>query len=124
VKNLLVGTAVLCIAFQSVAQEAQSARVSRASRANGEMVYLRVGCYACHGTVGHGGAGPRLAPGTLPFAAFQVWVRTGTPGWSFASGMPAFSTSVVTDQELVDVREFLAGLPSPPASKDIPLLNQ
>jgi mono/diheme cytochrome c family protein len=124
VKKLLIATALLCASFAGAAQEAQSAKVSRASRANGELVYLRVGCYACHGTVGHGGAGPRLAPGTLPFAAFQTWVRNGTPGWSFASGMPAFPTAVVTDEELANVREFLAGLPAPSAAKDIPLLNQ
>jgi ubiquinol-cytochrome c reductase cytochrome c subunit len=123
--HLLIAMAVGC-AFHGAAQEAPSAKVARASRTNGESVYQRVGCYACHGTVGHGGAGPRLSrnTATLPFAAFQTWVRNGTPGWSFASGMPAFSAAVVTDAELADVREFLAGLPAPPAAKDIPLLNQ
>ena len=55
--------------------------------------------------------------------AFQTWVRNGTPGWSVASGMPAFPATVITDQELADVRAFLASLPAPPAVKDIPLLN-
>jgi type IV pilus assembly protein PilQ len=43
---------------------------------------MRVGCYTCHGTVGQGGAGARLAPNTMPLPAMQVWVRGGTPGWS------------------------------------------
>jgi len=85
---------------------------------------MRAGCYACHGTVGHGGAGARLAPNTLPLEAFKIWVRSGTPGWSISSGMPAYSTTVVTDEELADVRAFLASLPEPPAVEDIPLLNQ
>ncbi len=84
---------------------------------------MRVGCYACHGTVGHGGAGARLAPNTLPLPAFQTWVRNGTPGWTATSGMPAFPATVITDQELADVRAFLASLPAPPAVQDIPLLK-
>jgi mono/diheme cytochrome c family protein len=123
-KKLLIATTLLCTALAGGAQEAQSAKVGRTARANGEMVYLHVGCYACHGTVGHGGAGPRLARTALPLAAFQTWVRNGTPGWSFASGMPAFSTAVITDEELANVREFLVGLPAPSAAKDIALLNQ
>jgi mono/diheme cytochrome c family protein len=85
---------------------------------------MRTGCFACHGTVGHGGAGPRLAPNTLPFAAFETWVRNGTPGWSYRSGMPAFARTVVSDTELADVREFLATVPAPPAVRDVALLNQ
>ncbi len=41
---------------------------------------MRVGCYTCHGTVGQGGAGARLAPNTMPLAAMQVWVRGGDAG--------------------------------------------
>jgi mono/diheme cytochrome c family protein len=95
----------------------------RASVANGEAVYLRVGCQACHGTVGHGGAARALAPNTLPLEAFTRWVRDGTPGWSFTTGMPAFSAAVLTDVELADVRAYLAGLPAPRAVDDIPLLS-
>ena len=85
---------------------------------------MRVGCYTCHGTVGHGGAGARLAPNPLPLSAFIVWVRNGPPGWSVASGMPAFPAATITDEELADVRAYLASLPAPRAVKNIPLLNQ
>jgi mono/diheme cytochrome c family protein len=85
---------------------------------------MRAGCYACHGTVGQGGAGTRLTPDTLPLAVFENWIRKGTPGWSTRSGMPAFSTAILTDSELADVYAFLASLPAPPDAKDIPLLNQ
>jgi len=103
---------------------AQEKPASRGAAANGETVYLRAGCHACHGTVGHGGAAPKLAPNTLPLAAFTTWVRDGTPGWSIARGMPAFPPTVVSDAELADVRAFLASLPPPRAVEDIPLLNQ
>jgi ubiquinol-cytochrome c reductase cytochrome c subunit len=121
VKPLLLASALLC--FASIAA-AQSARTDRAAVANGESAYMRVGCFTCHGTVGHGGAAPRLAPNTLPLPGFTSWVRNGTPGWTIASGMPAFPASVISDAELADVRAYLASLPPPPRVADIPLLAQ
>ena len=85
---------------------------------------MRVGCFTCHGTVGHGGAGARLAPNPLPLEALRTWVRNGTPGWTIARGMPAFSASVVSDDELADIRAFLASLPAPPKVEDVPLLKE
>jgi mono/diheme cytochrome c family protein len=119
VKKLLAASALLSLALSAAAQ---SARTDRAAVANGEKVYLRLGCHACHGSVGHGGAAARLAPNTLPLPGFATWVRNGTPGWSFASGMPAFSASVVSDADLADIRAYLASLPAPPPVADIPLL--
>ena len=118
-KQLLAASALLLLALPSAAQ---STRTNRATIANGESAYLRVGCPACHGTVGHGGAAPRLAPNTLPLQGFTTWVRNGTPGWSFGSGMPAFAASVISDNELADIRAYLANLPAPPPVADIPLL--
>ena len=118
-KELLAATALLCFASSAAAQ---SARTDRLGVANGESVYLRVGCQACHGTVGHGGAAPRLAPNTLPLPGFTTWVRNGTPGWTVATGMPAFPADVVSDTDLADVRAYLASLPPPPPVADIPLL--
>ena len=118
-RRLLAVSALLCFASIAVAQ---SARVDRAAVANGESVFLRVGCFTCHGTVGHGGAAPRLAPNTLPLPGFTTWVRNGTPGWTVASGMPAFSASVVSDADLADIRTYLASLPAPPPVGEIPLL--
>ena len=120
-KPLLAASALLCFAASAAAQ---SARTERLGIANGESVYLALGCQACHGTVGHGGAARRLAPEPLPLRAFTAWVRNGTPGWSFAAGMPAFPASVISDSDLADVRSYLASLPPPPAIADIPLLAQ
>ena len=95
-KKLLVASALLCLRFERGRRK--SARTDRAAVANGESVYLRVGCQACHGTVGHGGAAPRLAPNTLPLPGFTTWVRNGTPGWTIATGMPAFPATVIWTQ--------------------------
>jgi mono/diheme cytochrome c family protein len=119
VKQLFIASALLCLA--SIAA-AQSAGTDRASAENGKGVFLRVGCFTCHGTVGHGGAAPKLAPNTLPLAGLNVWVRNGTPGWSYGNGMPAFPTSVISDAELADVRAYLASQPPPPKVSDLPLL--
>ena len=114
---------VACL-LQQVPSRAQTAPSTEApSPANGKVVYLRAGCNTCHGTVGHGGAGTRLAPNPLPLTAFQNWVRKGTPGWSVRGGMPAFSAAILSDKELADVRAYLASLPAPPAPNSIPLLN-
>jgi ubiquinol-cytochrome c reductase cytochrome c subunit len=123
-KRLFVAAALLSCALPSAAQQSQTTKSNRPSPSNGQVVYMRAGCYACHGTVGQGGAGTRLNPDTLPLAVFENWVRKGTPGWSSRSGMPAFSTVILTDSELADVYAFLASLPAPPDAKDIPLLNQ
>jgi ubiquinol-cytochrome c reductase cytochrome c subunit len=119
VKQLLAASALLSLALGAAAQ---SARTDRAAVANGESVFLRVGCFTCHGTVGHGGAAPRLAPNTLPLPGFTTWVRNGTPGWTVASGMPAFPVSAISDADLADVRTYLASLPAPRSVADIPLL--
>jgi mono/diheme cytochrome c family protein len=119
VKHLIAASALFCFAASVVAQ---SARTERAAIANGERVYLRIGCQACHGTVGHGGAAPRLAPNTLPLPGFTTWVRNGTPGWTIATGMPAFSVDVISDADLADVHAYLASLPAPPPVAEIPLL--
>ena len=116
---LLISILLCCIT--SVA--AQQSRAERATRLEGEKAYLRAGCQSCHGTVGHGGAGPKLAPDTLPMEAFEVWVRKGTPGWTIITGMPAYNTDVLSDEELAAMRAYLASLPRPKDVEDIPLLN-
>ena len=121
-RPLLLG-ALLCCAFASTAQETARTPASRSAAANGAAIFMRAGCPACHGTVGHGGTGPKLAPNTLPLAAFTTWVRNGTPGWSFGTGMPAFPPVVVSDAELADVRAYLVALPAPRSADDIPLLR-
>ena len=120
-KRLLIAVVLRGCGLSALAQQTPSTR--RPSAAHGRDVFLRLGCYACHGTVGQGGAGAVLAPNTIPLAAFQVWVRNGTPGWSAANGMPAFPPRVLSDDDLADVREYLATLPAPKPVKDIPQLN-
>ena len=82
---------------------------------NGKKLFLKNGCYECHGTVGQGGTGPRLAPPPLPAPALTAYVRKPE------NGMPPYSAKVMSDGEVADIRAYLSTIPEPP--KNIPLLN-
>jgi mono/diheme cytochrome c family protein len=88
---------------------------------NGKKVFLADGCFTCHGRVGQGGAyngpAPILAHTALPFDAFKNQLRNP------ADDMPAFSTAVVTDQEVADIYAFVQTLPGATSPKDIAILN-
>ena len=90
------------------------------SAERGQQAFMKYMCYTCHGTLGQGadrGTGPKLAPGMLPYAAFELQVRTPR------LDMPPYRQQFLSDQELADIYAYLSlTKPSPPA-KDIPLLN-
>ena len=49
------------------------------SAERGHQTFMKYMCYTCHGTLGQGadrGTGPKLAPGSLPYPAFALQVRT------------------------------------------------
>ena len=85
----------------------------------GKMLWVKDGCYSCHGTDGHGGVGPKLAPKPMAIATFIAIVRHPP-----VSGMPTFTTKVISDADLADMWAYLRSIPDPPAVKDTPLLNQ
>ena len=96
----------------------QGAPAAGGNTANGRAVFLKQGCFRCHGTDGQGGAGPKLAPNTIAAAALVAYVRKPT------GQMPPYAAKFVSDSDLNDVRAYLATVPAPPAVKDNPLLNQ
>jgi ubiquinol-cytochrome c reductase cytochrome c subunit len=86
---------------------------------NGKKLFAKLGCYECHGYLGQGGgAGAKLAPGTPSATALIAYVRHP------AGTMPPYTSKVVSDAELTDIRAYLASVPAPPPLKNIPLLNQ
>ena len=83
---------------------------------NGKRIFVRAGCWECHGYAGQGGRdGARLADTALSVAQLTRYVRKPT------GAMPAYIDKVLSDQELTDIHAYLKTLPAKQA-KDIPLL--
>jgi len=95
-----------------------SAFAQNGNAANGKKVFLKDGCYECHGTVGQGGTGPRLSMPAIALPTIMAIVRKG------AGGMPPYSAKVLADSELTDIHAYLETIPAPPPAKSIALLNQ
>ena len=86
---------------------------------NGKRLFVRDGCYQCHGYAGQGTiAGARLAPPVLNAQAMTRYIRRP------AGAMPAFTDKVISDQEVADIYAYLKTIPAPKPVKDIPLLDQ
>jgi ubiquinol-cytochrome c reductase cytochrome c subunit len=87
--------------------------------AAGRALYMKVGCYQCHGTEGQGGAaGPRIAPEPMPWEAFAQYVHNA------ADAMPPYREAVLPAGELKAIHLFLQSIPPPKPVEQIPLLRQ
>lgn len=107
------GTALLILGLFTGEHGARAA-----SAENGKRVYMRVGCWQCHGTVGQGGtAGPRIAPDPLPYEALTAFLRTTN------RAMPPYREAVLPDHELADIYAYLQSIPEPPPAESLPLLK-
>jgi ubiquinol-cytochrome c reductase cytochrome c subunit len=100
-----------------------SAQPLRGDASKGRVAFMNAGCYTCHGTVGQGGAGARLAPKPRAEPGFAAYVRSGRRGWSVAGGMPAYPASVLSDAALADIYAYLASIPAPLPAAQNPLLK-
>lgn len=113
-RSVLACFALAALAGPALAQTAAD-EVER-----GRQLFMRNGCYTCHGTVGQGGersGAPKLAPEPYPFEAFRALVRTPR------EAMPRFDEKFVSDADLQAIHRYLASLPKGPAAKDIALLR-
>jgi mono/diheme cytochrome c family protein len=99
----------------------QAQDAPRGDAENGKRLYLADGCFTCHGRSGQGGAfnvpAPSLAKIELPFEGFKAQLREP------ANDMPAYSTAVLSDQEIADMYAFVRSLPGARSAKDISILN-
>ena len=88
-----------------------------ADAAKGKVAFVKNGCYQCHGYVGQGGAGAKLAPKPMPQEAFVNFVRTTN------RAMPPYSEQILSNDDLADIYAYLESVPANPDPKSIPLLN-
>jgi mono/diheme cytochrome c family protein len=92
-------------------------QVKTGNAENGKRVFTNYYCYACHGTEGQGGAGPRLiARATADPLIRYVRKPSGV--------MPAYTSTVISEQDLIDIHAYLKSIPPSPPAKSIPLLQQ
>jgi mono/diheme cytochrome c family protein len=99
----------------------KSAAAPAGNAETGKKIFMKDGCYECHGREGQGAAqatGPRIGPPQHLLRPFIKYVRQPT------GQMPPFTAEVISDQELADIYAYLQLRPRPSSSKDIPLLNQ
>jgi ubiquinol-cytochrome c reductase cytochrome c subunit len=87
--------------------------------ANGKHLYMAIGCYECHGTVGQGSrpTGPHIAPDPMPFEAFAGAVRHPR------NVMPPYTTVVLPDKQLADIYAYLLTIPPLIDSKGAAILD-
>jgi len=119
---MMVKIASLCaLAAIAWASWAEAQDLPGGDAAKGKQLYMRSGCYSCHGTVGQGGGGRtgglRLAQMPIPFAAFLNQLRHP------ANEMPPYVAAVLSDHDAGDIYAYVASLPPPPDIKTIPALN-
>ncbi len=88
------------------------------SAERGKAQFIKHGCWQCHGFMGQGGAGPKLAPKPMSLEAMSAYVRNSN------RRMPPYRKSILSDADLADIHAYLAAIPAPPDPKTIPLLNQ
>ena len=92
-----------------------------ASAENGKVVYVKNGCWQCHGFLGQGSAvtsnGTVLANSQLPFDVFKNFVRSSN------RAMPPYRESILSDADLADIYAYLQSVPKPPDVNSIPLLK-
>lgn len=110
-------TLLLCGAYTQRSVKASNS--SEKKSVSGKTLYIRYGCYECHGLQGQGSpaTGPRLASPLFPLPAFMAYVRKPT------GEMPPYTNKVLRDEELSDIHAFLSALPQASKPDDIPLLR-
>ena len=113
VRSILTAT----LAFAALGHAAAQSVSETGDAARGRQLFMADGCYECHGTVGQGGVGLRLAPSPLPAAVIAAYIHN--PGGE----MPPYTTKVVSNADVSDIHAYLASVPTPPKVADIPALS-
>ena len=97
----------LAVALSTLGVSAQTAPAGSVEK--GRVTFGKVGCAQCHGREGQGSptTGPRLGPGSMPYAGFSGYVRAPR------QQMPPYSDRILPDSDLADIYAFVASRPKP-----------
>ena len=109
---------LLCMA-PARAQEAKTTSVAAANVENGKRLFMKDGCYQCHGREGQGSnmSGPRIAPNPPPLEVILGYVRKPS------GEMPPYTAKVISDAELADIYAYLQSRPHAEKEKAEQLLK-
>lgn len=100
-----------------VSSDAAEKSKAAASNDKGKALFVKHGCWQCHGFVGQGGiAGPPLAPKVMPLEAMSGFIRNSN------RAMPPYREAVLSNDDLAAIHAYLSSLPAPADPKAIPLL--
>ena len=101
-RNVLV-TLLVLLWLTNLPLDRASADEQQSQDSAGRDLYVKYGCYQCHGYEGQGSlfTGPRIAPGTLPLPACSEIVRRPY------GSMPAYSPAVLDDETLEAIHTYL-----------------
>lgn len=110
---------LLCPGTLRAGQEGKSSEAPAGNAENGKQLFMKDGCYECHGREGQGStmAGPRIAPDPIPFESLLSYVRKPK------GEMPPYTAKVISDKELADIYAYLQSRKEPPTAKAMPLLK-
>ena len=90
-----------------------------ASAEKGKDLFVKNGCWQCHGFVGQGGvAGPKIAPDPMPAEAFVSFLRNSN------RAMPPYSAAILADADVADIHAYLQAVPKPAEYTTTPLLSR
>ena len=107
--------------LQTLKPPAKQEPTAAVNPSNGQRLFVRDGCYECHGYLGQGSTstgGTRLGPPQVPLSAFVSYVREPT------GQMPPYTAKVISNEDLGEIYNFLKTVPPPPPLKSISILNQ
>lgn len=107
--------------LQTLKPAAKQEPAASANTSNGQRLFVRDGCYECHGYLGQGSTstgGTRLGPPQIPLSAFVSYVREPS------GQMPPYAAKAISNEDLGEIYNFLKSVPPPPPLKSISLLNQ
>ena len=115
--STVAGLVVIGVANAPAQQPAPSAPAGNAKA--GQALFMKIGCYQCHGNEGQGGAqGPRIGRSPmLAFRNFVTYIRAPR------GEMPPYTAKVIAEKDVADIYAYLAALPPAPAVESIPLLK-
>lgn len=121
--SVLLPCAVLGLALLAGTHVAAQSTTPPGDPKLGQALWMRDGCYECHGTAAQGsgaragGTGPMLAPKPLPFSVVLSQLRRPL------NVMPPYSTAILSDRDAANIYAYLASIPAGKSASRIPLLR-